>query len=129
MFGLIAGLVGEVIGGFRDHFKDKREIKKAVTENKIRLAQSEQSHNQGWEMKQLDNSGWKDDILFYAIIGMFIWTGFDPDGSAKFFQNLDQLPEWFVKIWFWVVASVLGVKKVGDYVPGLLGAIKDVVKK
>jgi hypothetical protein len=126
---VIGKIISEGFGLIGDHFKSKRELKKAVTENKIRLAQSAQSHNQEWEMKQLDNAGWKDDILFYAFIGLFVWAGFDPDGAARFFANLNVLPDWFIKTWFWLIASILGVKKIGDYVPSLMGAIKDIVKK
>jgi len=93
------------------------------------MAQSEQDHNQDWEMKQLDNAGWKDDILFYAFIALFVWAGIDPDGAALFFENLNVLPDWFIKTWFWLMASILGVKKIGDYVPALMGAIKDITKK
>jgi hypothetical protein len=129
MFSIIAGLIGTILGGVKDHFEGKRKVKAAITSNRIRMAESSQTHNQDWEMKQLDQAGWKDDILFYFFIGVFIWAGFDPEGSALFFKNIDVLPDWFIKVWFWVVASVLGVKKIGDYVPGLLSAIKDVVKK
>jgi hypothetical protein len=129
MFSIIAGLIGELFGGVKDHFADKRALKKAIVDNKIRLAQNAQSHNQEWEMKQLDNAGWKDDILFYFFIAVFIWAGIDPSGASLFFANLAVLPEWFIKIWFWVVASVLGVKKIGDYVPGVLNAMKDVFTK
>jgi hypothetical protein len=122
VFKNIFGLVG-------DHFKSKREIKKAITDNKIRMAQSEQAHNQEWEMKQLDNAGWKDDILFYAFIGLFVWAGFDPTGAEIFFSNLNVLPDWFIKTWFWLIASILGVKKIGDYVPSLMNSIKEIVKK
>jgi len=129
MIGAIVTLGASVIEGITGHFKDKREIKKAVTENKIRLAQSAQTHNQAWEMKQLDNAGWKDDVLFYAFLALFIWTGFDPEGAELFFQNLSILPEWILKTWFWLLAGILGVKKVGDYVPALLKSIKEVVRK
>jgi hypothetical protein len=129
MTSAIVTLVSTFIEGVIGHFKKKQELKRAVMDNKIRMALSEQTHNQEWEMKQLDNAGWKDDILFYAFILMFVWAGFDPDGAAIFFNNLLVLPDWFVKTWFWVVASILGVKKIGDYVPNLLKSIKDVVKK
>lgn len=125
----LGDLLGTLFGGVNDHFKDKRALKKAVIENKIRMAESTMSHNQSWEMKQLENSGWKDDILFYAFIAMFIWAGFDPEGAKEFFTNLNILPEWFIQTWFWLVASVLGVKKIGDYAPGMIKGIKDAVKK
>ena len=129
MLGIALELGKTLLGGVIGHFRKKQELKAAIVDNRIRMARDEQSHNQDWEMKQLDNAGWKDDVLFYAFIAMFIWAGFDPDGAKVFFENLNVLPGWFVKIWFWVVAAVLGVKKVGDYVPALLGGLKDVVKK
>jgi len=122
--------IGEmVVGGITGHFRNKQKLKQAIVDNKIRLAESAQSHNQDWELRQLANVGWKDDVLFYAFIGMFIWAGFDPAGAKIFFTNLNVLPPWFVKIWMWIVASVVGVKKIGDYVPGIVKGIKDAVKK
>ena len=125
----IVSLIRTVVGGIKDHFEGKRKVKQAINENKIRLAQNQQDHNHDWEMKQLENAGWKDDVLFYAFIAMFVWAGFDPEGSKEFFENLDSLPDWFVKIWFWIVASVLGVKKVGDYLPNMIGGIRDAFGK
>lgn len=129
MFAALIALGKVAIDGITGHFKSKQKIKEAITENKIRLAQSEQEHNQDWEMKSLANNGWKDDILFYAFIAMFVWAGIDPDGAKIFFENLNVLPPWFIKIWFWVVASVLGVKKIGDYAPMMIDGIKSALKK
>jgi len=129
IIGAVVGVVKNVFGLFGDHLEGKRRIKAAITENRVRMAESEQTHNQTWEMKQLDNAGWKDDILFYAFIALFVWAGIDPDGAALFFENLNVLPDWFIKTWFWLMASILGVKKIGDYVPALMGAIKDITKK
>jgi len=123
IIGAVVGVVKNVFGLFGDHLEGKRRIKAAITENRVRMAESEQTHNQTWEMKQLDNAGWKDDILFYAFIALFVWAGIDPDGAALFFENLNVLPDWFIKTWFWLMASILGVKKIGDY------AIKDITKK
>ena len=129
VFGLIGSLLTGGLKILTDKMESNARIREAVTENKIRLAQSAESHNQSWEMKQLDNSGWKDDILFYAFIAMFVWAGFDPDGASRFFMNLNALPDWFLKTWFWLIASILGVKKIGDYVPSLMNSIKEIVKK
>lgn len=129
MLTAIVSLGTMLIGGIKDHFEGRRKVKQAIIENKIRLAQSEQSHNQKWEIMQLDNTGWKDDVLFYAFIAMFVWAGFDPEGSKQFFNNLNVLPVWFIKTWFWIVASVLGVKKIGDYLPGVISGVKAAMKK
>jgi hypothetical protein len=122
--------IGElIVGGVKNNFENKQKLKQAIADNKIRLAESAQSHNQDWELRQLANVGWKDDVLFYAFIFMFIWAGFDPVGAAIFFTNLKILPPWFIKTWFWLVASVIGVKKIGDYLPSAIKGITDVVKK
>ena len=129
MITAILDLVKMIVGGVTDSFKGKRAIKKAIVENKVRLAQSKQEHNQAWELKQLANVGYKDDVLFYAFIGVFVWAGFDPEGSQEFFTNINTLPEWFLKTWFWVVASVLGVKKIGDYLPGVISGLRRIKKR
>lgn len=117
-----------VVGGVTDHFEGKRAIKKAKVENTIRLMKDAQSHNQAWEMKSLENAGWKDDVLFYAFIALFLWAGFDPVGAGEFFTNIKLMPEWFVKVFLWLVASVIGVKKIGDYAPNMIKGIKEAVR-
>lgn len=120
----VFGLAKSGVDGIREHYEGKRKVKQAVIENKIRLAASAQSHNQNWEMRQLDNTGWKDDILFYAFLAMFIWAGFYPDASSKFFTNIEAMPPLFVKVFLWLIASVLGVKKIGEYAPSAIKGIK-----
>lgn len=126
---MITGLLSSIFGGITDHFKQKQELKKAIHENKMRLALDQQEHNQSWEMKSLENAGWKDDALFFFFIGLFIWTGFDPEGGAKFFENLKVLPDWFVQTWMWLVASVLGVKKIGEYGPAMVKGFRAAMGK
>ena len=128
MFTVIAGLITQAISGATSWLKSKQEIKKAEAENRARLLRDEQTHNQNWEMASLTNAGWKDDVLFYAFLAMFVWAGFDPNGAKEFFENLNVLPEWFVKTWLWMVASILGVKKLGEYTPALIQGIKTAVK-
>lgn len=125
----VTGLVGQVVGGFKDHFEHKRELEKAKTNAKIQRLNSKQDHKQKWEIKQLENTGWKDDILFYFFIGLFIYAGFYPEMANEFFQNLSVLPDWFIKTWMWLVASVLGVKKIGDYGPQAIKGIKEATEK
>ncbi len=129
MIGAILNLGTTIVDGVAGHFKSKQEIKKAVAENKAKLARAEQDYNQSWEMAQLENAGWKDDVLFYAIIGLFAWSAIDPDQAIIVFANWENLPEWFLNITGWLVASVLGVKKIGDYLPGLIAGVKQAIKK
>ena len=129
IIGPLLRLGGSVVDGVNEHYEGKRRLKKAIVDNNIRLAQSEQTHNQSWEMRSLENAGWKDEVLFYSFIAMFVWAGFDPDGAKQFFENLSILPEWFVKTWLWIIASILGVKKIGDYAPSLIKGVKEALKR
>jgi len=125
IIGAVTGLLTTVVEGVTGHMKQKQELKKAVMENRMRLAQSDSEFNHEWEMKQLENAGWKDDVLFFAWIGFFIWSGVDPDGAADVIRAWEKLPDWFLQITFWVVAAVLGVKKIGDYLPSAIRGLKD----
>lgn len=129
VWSLVGGLAKSIVGGVKDHFEDKRKLKKAKTDAKIQRLQSKQDHKQKWEIKQLENTGWKDDILFYFFLAMFVWAGFYPEMSQEFFTNIQKLPEWFIKTWMWLVASVLGVKKIGDYGPQAVKSMKDAFEK
>lgn len=124
----LTGLVSLIVEGVRDHVKGKQEIKKAVVENKIRLAQSSLEYNQAWEMKQLEQAGFKDDVLFYAWLGFFVWSGFFPEDAARVIQAWEILPDWFLEITFWLVAAVLGVKKIGENLPGTVRGVRDALK-
>lgn len=129
MVNAIVALGSTIISGVTQWFQGKQEIAKAAQENRARLLRSEQAHNHEWEMRQLENAGWKDDILFYAFIGLFVWAGFQPDDAGQFFLNVDTMPDWFKQTWMWMVASVLGVKKIGEMVPSLITGVKDALRK
>lgn len=125
IIGAIAGLLTTVVSGVTDNYKRKQELKKAVMENRMRLAASERECNHEWEMKQLEQAGWKDDVLFYAWLGFFVWSGICPDRARVVIDAWETLPPWFLEITFWIVAAVLGVKKIGDYLPGTIRGVRD----
>lgn len=129
IIGALAGLLTTVVDGVSTHMKSRQELKKAVMENRMRLAGSDREYNHEWEMKQLENAGWKDDVLFFAWIGFFVWSGFDPDRAGEVLLAWERLPEWFLQITFWIVAAVLGVKKIGDYLPGAVKGLRDATRK
>lgn len=124
----IAGVAGTLINGVSEHLKDRQALKKAVMENRMRLAQSDAEFNHEWEMRQLENAGWKDDVLFFAWIGFFVWSGFCPEAAAQVIHSWESLPDWFLQITFWIVAAVLGVKKIGDYLPAAVRGVKDALR-
>lgn len=125
IIGAVAGLLTTVVEGVTGHMKQKQKLKQTVMENRMRLAKSDREFNHEWEMKQLENAGWKDDVLFFAWIGFFIWSGFAPDEAGRVIAAWETLPEWFLQVTFWIVAAVLGVKKIGDYLPGAMKGLKD----
>lgn len=125
MLTAITALGSTLLSGLVSYFKGKQDITKARQENTARQLRDVTANNHIWEMKQLDNSGWKDDILFYFFISLFIWAGFYPEQAQKFFTNVDTMPDWFKQTWMWIVASVVGVKKIGDYMPSLIKGVKE----
>ena len=127
--GGIFGFLKEIIKPVSEWMQRKQKLKEAINNNKIRMAESEQDHNQNWEMRSLENAGWKDEVLFFAIVGMYVYSAVYPEGAAVVFENWDTvIPVWFSKITMWMVASILGVKKVGDYLPGAIAGIKAALK-
>ena len=125
IIGAVAGLLTTVVEGVSGHMKQKQELRKTVMENRMRLASSDREFNHEWEMKQLENTGWKDDVLFFAWIGFFVWSGVDPEGAGEVIESWENLPDWFLQVTFWIVAAVLGVKKIGDYLPSAVKGIRD----
>ena len=127
--GGVIGLIKELIKPVSEWMRRKQELKEAINQNNIRMASSEQSHNQKWEIKSLENAGWKDEVLFFAIIGMYVYSAVYPEGAAVVFENWDTvIPVWFSKITMWMVGSILGVKKIGDYLPSAIAGIKAAFK-
>lgn len=125
IIGAVAGLLTTVVTSITGHMKQKQELRKTVMENRMRLARSDREFNHEWEMKQLENAGWKDDALFFAWIGFFVWSGVDPQGAGEVIRAWENLPDWFLQVTFWIVAAVLGVKKLGDYLPGAVKGLRD----
>ncbi len=127
--GGIIGLLKELIKPASEWLQRKQKLKEAINNNKIRMAESEQDHNQNWEMRSLENAGWKDEVLFFAIVGMYVYSAVYPEGAAVVFENWDTvIPVWFSKITMWMVGSILGVKKIGDYLPGVIAGVKSAFK-
>ena len=108
MFGLgfLLDIGKTLVGDWTAARQDKRAIKKAVTENKIRLAQNEQSHNSEWEMAQLQG---KDTLLrrvsFLLMSAPFVIAVFDPASVHDYFTvALAVVPQWYQ----WAYVSILG---------------------
>lgn len=106
-----AGLVGGVFQDWQDKRKDQREIERAVAENKVRLAQSTETHNQQWEMAALEG---RDALLrrlsFAAWSAPLIWAAFDAPGAERYFREaLGALPEWYVGGYLAITGAIWGI--------------------
>lgn len=120
---------GSVIAkGVIDNQKKKMELKGANLNSRIRMAEDEQSHNQDWEIKKLENAGWQDDILFYALLGMFVWAGINPTGAGVFFENLKKMPDWFQELSIVTFYGVIGLRKGQEYLPGIISGVRAAFK-
>ena len=128
MWKFILNFLASPITSGINYFNKKQELKTAIMDQKIKLAQSDMTYNSEWELRSLINAGWKDDILFYGVIGVFVWAGIDPQAANQYFQNLSVLPEWFITTFVWLVASVIGVRKFGEYAPSVIKSIKGAMK-
>lgn len=110
-WGWLIGIAGEFVKDWRQGRESKRKVREAVTENKVRLAQSEQSHNAAWEMAALEG---RDTLLRRASFAMlsapFLWALFDPAGVSEYFTvALVALPDWYVQAYMGVLAAVWGL--------------------
>lgn len=114
LMALLAGLQS-IVGGFVDDWKagrqNQRDIARAVTENKIRLAQDAQTHNQAWEMAALEG---RDTLLrrasFLAWSVPLVWAAFDAPGAANYFKvALGALPEWYVVGYLSITGAIWGI--------------------
>lgn len=75
LIGAVAGLLSTLMDGVTGHMKRKQKLKQTLMENRMRLARSDREFNHEWEMKQLENVGWKDDVLFLPGSGFLSGPG------------------------------------------------------
>ena len=65
----------------------------------------------------------------YPARPLSLVSAIDPEGAKVVFENWkDAIPEWYRKITMWLVASIIGVKKIGDYLPGVIVGIKSAMR-
>lgn len=111
IFQLFASLVSGFFENWKARQEDQREVERAVVENKIRLAQSEQSHNEAWEMAALEG---RDNLLrrlsFAAWSIPLVWAAFDAASAEHYFKvALGALPEWYVAGYLAITGAIWGI--------------------
>lgn len=111
IIGPLIGLVGEFVADWKSDRENKRQVERAVAENRIRLAQSEQSHNQEWEMRALEGrDSWLRRVSFAVWSTPIVWAGFDAEGATSYFNDaLAALPDWYIYGYLAVSGAIWGV--------------------
>lgn len=117
MSALLLGMGVDLVKGFFTDFKEgrenKRKINAAVTENKIKLALSEQSHNKNWELAQIED---KDSLLrrfsFFMLSMPFIVAMFSPEKVKVYFDvAIAAVPEWYQYAYMVILGAIWGVSE------------------
>jgi hypothetical protein len=124
IIGAVGGVLKTVASPFIDHFKKKQEMKEEKQRTKLEIERAKQRHIQNmastsqsarnlWELKQIDNSGWKDEywtvILSIPTIFCFI-PGLAPY-VVQGFEALAQTPEWYRGLLGIAILAAFGYKK------------------
>ena len=82
IIGLIAGIGKGLFDDWNAKRENQRQIERAVAENKIRMALSEQEHNQAWEMAALAGGDkWLRRMSFFMWSGPLVWAYFSPEAA------------------------------------------------
>lgn len=113
LLGLLGGLIGTVAEDWKAKRQNAREVERAVAENRIALAKSEVTHNQEWEMRQLEGADkWVRRLSFAMWSFPMGWAAFDAPGAQAFFRDaLGALPEWYVWGYLSVTGAVWGISE------------------
>lgn len=111
IFTVLASMASGWFSDWQAKRQDQRDIERAVAENKIRLAQSTESHNQAWEMSALEG---RDTLLrrlsFLAWSVPLIWAAFDAQGAENYFRvALGALPSWYVGGYLSITGAIWGI--------------------
>jgi hypothetical protein len=114
--GLLSAAVSIGKGFFDDYQlsrENKRDIAKAITENKIRLALNEQTNNQAWEMAQIEG---KDKFLrrvsFFMLSAPFMVAIIAPESVNDYFTvALAAMPEWYQWLYMSIIGAVWGISE------------------
>lgn len=117
----LMSMASQYVADWQAGKENQRAVEKAVTENRIRLAESEATHNQEWEMRALEG---RDAFLrrasFTAWSAPLLWAAIDSAGAEAYFRDaLGALPEWYVGGYLAITGAVWGIAELKA-----MGAIK-----
>lgn len=108
---LVSGIAGSLLDDWTASRENKRQVEKAVTENRIRMALDAQQYNQEWELRALEGrDNWLRRISFGFWSAPLAWAYFDPAGAKAYFtESLAGLPDWYVGGYLAITGAVWGL--------------------
>lgn len=111
----IVSFLMNVGGGLLETWRKKKErqdrVEEAVTNSKIRLAESQQSHNETWELAQINGQDKGLRRVSFTVWSFpAVWAVFDPDRVRESFAAaLQALPEWYVYGYLAMTGAIWGI--------------------
>ena len=130
MLGALLSLGSAIVDGAKGYLTNRQKVKAAEADNRARLLQSQQTHNENWEMASLAASGkglkWASFVMFSLPL---VWAIFDPASVATYFnESIDSIPDWWSQSWVAITGSIWGISVLKDAVPHMIGGIKRAIK-
>lgn len=129
LLGPILNIGKEIIGGVNDHFKSKRELKRAEVDAKLRILEKTATHDMDWERlwAQQAAESWKDE-WWTIVVSIPLIMVFVPSLQHYVFDGftaLQQLPEWYQQLVMIAFGASFGVR----IVPKGVNIVKELLKK
>ena len=117
MFSLVTGLVTGWFTDWQEGREDKRIIARASAENKARLLLSDQSHNQSWEMAQLEGKDVLLQRLSFMLLSLpFVWAMFAPETVENYFTvAIASVPDWYQWIYIAMIGAIWGISEMKKF--------------
>jgi hypothetical protein len=111
IYTFLAGILSSWVDDWKAKRQNQRDVEKAVTDNRIRLATDAQTHNQEWEMRAMEGRDtWLRRLSFAAWSAPMVWAYFDPSAAAAYFsQSLAALPDWYVGGYLGITGAIWGL--------------------
>jgi len=123
--GLLGGLVREVFEDWRQGRQLRREIKKAAAEYRIEQAKSAEAYRREWELRALEGGDrWVRRLSFAAWTAPLVLAASAPELSARLWERLGALPEWYVTGYLAITAAIWGLTELRTWRAGRGGGAR-----
>lgn len=109
----LTGMAGQWVADWQAKRQNQRDIERATTENRIRLAAQAETHNEEWEMRALEGRDvWLRRASFAAWSFPLLWAYLDPTAAAAYFRDaLGALPAWYVNGYLGITGAIWGLSE------------------